>query len=68
MGQIFLPLELGWHEQTVKHIVTSFGELLLQFDWLIYIDPSMIDRSNLQGSNLIGSWLDRADGWIALIA
>ena len=54
MGQIFLPLELGWHEQTVKHIVTSFGELLLQFDWLIYIDPSMIDQSNLQGSNLIG--------------
>ena len=48
MGHFFLPLELGWHEQTVKHLVTrplslswpirkleQIALLMMQFDWLI---------------------------------
>ena len=45
MGHFFLPLELGWHEQTVNHLVTRpfwpirklepIALSMKQFNWII---------------------------------
>ena len=56
MGQIFLPLELAWDEQTVKHIVTTTLSLSLTHSFSLSLSLSLsfvTDRAISQSESLI---------------